>query len=210
MTPAELAARTAWVFDLDGTLTVPMHDFAGLKRSLGLPADRDVLGGIALAPPAEQPRLHEAVRAWEREHVANAAAAPGADALLDQLVGRGCRIGILTRNTRETALSTLERIGLLDRFDPVCVLGRDSARPKPAPDGVRALLTRWSAPPDGSVMVGDYVDDLRAGRAAGAAAIWIDHEGTGVAASEASLTVRTLDALLGLVSRRSSFGPGRG
>ncbi len=194
-----LRDRTAWVFDLDGTLTVPMHDFSALKVELGLPPDRDILGGISLAPATEQGRLREAVRAWEREHVRSAVAAPGAMALLDRLLERRCRVGILTRNTRATALSTLERIGLIDRFDPVCVLGRDSAAPKPAPDGVLALLRRWNARAHGAVMVGDYVDDLRAGRAAGASAVWIDHDRTGLSSSEADVTIHGLDALQDLI-----------
>ena len=192
----DLTARTAWVFDLDGTLTVPMHDFGGLKAQLGLPADQDILGGIAAAPAAEQARLLEAVRSWERDHVANAAPDPNAAALLDQLAARGCRLGILTRNTRSTALSTLASIGLLDRFDPEAVLGRDSAAPKPAPDGVIALLARWEAPPSTAVIVGDYVDDLRAGRTAGTAAVWLDHDGTGESSAEADRTIRALGELL--------------
>lgn len=185
----------AWIFDLDGTLTVPMHDFAGLKARLGLPVGLDVLAGIATRPESQHASLHAAVKLWEREHVEGARAAPGAVELLDDLGGRGCRLGVLTRNTRATALETLRRIGLSDWFDPLDVLGRDSAPPKPSPVGVRLLLNRWDVEPGAAVMVGDYVDDLRAGRAAGASAVWIDHEGSGRYAADADRVVRTLAEL---------------
>jgi HAD superfamily hydrolase (TIGR01509 family) len=173
-----------------------MHDFAGLKAALGLPADRDVLAGIALRPTQEQDALRAAVRDWERQHLEQARAAPDAPSLLERLRTQGCHLGILTRNTRSTALETLDRIGLSDAFAPEDVLGRDSARPKPHPDGVLALLGRWGRAPGESVMVGDYVHDLEAGRSAGAAAIWVDHDGTGHFASHADRVVRSLGELL--------------
>ncbi|MEZ4318392.1 MAG: HAD family hydrolase [Myxococcota bacterium] len=191
-----MVAWTAWIFDLDGTLTVPMHDFAGLKAELGLPADRDVLAGIATRPEAERDGLRAAVRAWEREHIAEARAAEGAAELLASLGARGCRLGVLTRNTRSTALDTLERIGLGRVFTPDDVLGRDSAPPKPHPGGVLALVGRWGASPGHTVMVGDWVHDLEAGRSAGAAAVWIDHHGSGRFAAQADRVVRSLRELM--------------
>ncbi|HCR31850.1 MAG TPA: HAD family hydrolase, partial [Stenotrophomonas sp.] len=32
-----LSAVRHWVFDMDGTLTVAMHDFERIKRELGIP-----------------------------------------------------------------------------------------------------------------------------------------------------------------------------
>ena len=32
-----------WVFDMDGTLTVAVHDFPAIKRALGIPQDDDTL-----------------------------------------------------------------------------------------------------------------------------------------------------------------------
>ena len=182
----------AWIFDLDGTLTVPMHDFAGFKRSVGLPVALDILEGIAQAPPAEQPALHAAVVAWERSLVEGARAAPGAEALLASLSGP---VGIVTRNTKESALRTLEVIGLRHWFVDEDVLGRRCAEPKPSPEPIHRLLTRWSVDPAGAVMVGDHVDDLRSGRAAGTATVWM-HHGEGAPPSEADRVVRSLRELI--------------
>ena len=45
-----LADLRHWVFDLDGTLTVPVHDFALIRRALDIPADADILGHLAALP----------------------------------------------------------------------------------------------------------------------------------------------------------------
>ena len=41
-----LRDRTHWIFDMDGTLTVPMHDFAWLHRTLDVPEGDDILATI--------------------------------------------------------------------------------------------------------------------------------------------------------------------
>jgi len=95
-------------------------------------------------------------------------------ALVERLHRRGTRLGVLTRNTRENALRTLELIGVGRFFPEPVVLGRDQALPKPEPDGVRQLARLWGAQPEELVMVGDYRFDLEAGRAAGAATVHVD------------------------------------
>ncbi|MCA9568496.1 MAG: HAD family hydrolase [Myxococcales bacterium] len=182
----------AWVFDLDGTLTVPQHDFAGLKRQLGLDPALDVLAGIAARPAAERDALHARVAAWEREHVADARPADGAVALVERLAAAGEPLGVLTRNTRASALHTLETIGLAGFFDGEDVVGRGCAAAKPAPDGLILLLDRWGVPASEATMVGDWIHDLEAGRAAGTRTIWVDHAGDGRFSGSADRTVRSL------------------
>ena len=89
------------------------------------------------------------------------------------LAGRGCRLGILTRNTRDIALLTLDHIGLRSFFHCEAVLGRSEAIPKPDPDGIHQLALQWGGQPGELVMVGDYLYDLQAGQAAGAATVHV-------------------------------------
>jgi HAD superfamily hydrolase (TIGR01509 family) len=159
--------RRAWVFDLDGTLTVAVHDFAAMKRRLGLPVDRNLLDGLHGLGGDARVEAERAIEAWEWAHAERARAAPGVRALLDELRADGARVGIVTRNLRAVALRTLEVAGLADGFAVDDVVGRHEAAPKPAPDGVRALLRRWDVAPADAVFVGDHHHDLRAGRAAG-------------------------------------------
>lgn len=169
----DLSHRSAWVFDMDGTLTVPVHDFDAIRLELGLPAGRPILEELDRLPAAEAAPLHLRLEAIEEELARASRPAEGAVALVTGLVERGARVGILTRNTRANARLTLAAIGLAGAFDPADVLGRDEAPPKPDPGGVLDLLARWSAQPAQAVMVGDYRFDLEAGRAAGVATVHV-------------------------------------
>jgi HAD superfamily hydrolase (TIGR01509 family) len=170
-----VAARRGWVFDLDGTLTVARHDFRAARAELGLPPSGDLISQLDAHP--ESARLWAWVEAWEREIAAGAQASSDALGLVRALHARGAQLGVLTRNSRENAIFTLQVTGL-DRFFPAgSVIGRSCARPKPAPDGVRAHLQRWGLAADQAVMVGDFTDDVLAGRAAGVATVLVDRRG---------------------------------
>jgi HAD superfamily hydrolase (TIGR01509 family) len=170
-----ILSRRCWIFDLDGTLTVPVHDFAAIRTALGMAeTDPDILRFLASLPAAEAAAKHARLIEIEYELSARTAAAPGAGRLLDRLLQRGSRIGILTRNTREIALHTLGQIGLAKYFTPEAILGRAEAAPKPHPEGIEMLLDAWGSAPDEAVMVGDYLFDLQVGRAAGTATIHVD------------------------------------
>ena len=194
-----LLARSCWIFDMDGTLTVPQHDFAAFKAANGLDPDLDVLAGIDALPPERRPAAHAAVRVWEEDLARSARAMDDALALLHFLRGRGARMGVLTRNRREGAAVTLAAAGLADFFDDDGVLGRDCAAPKPAPDGIARLLGRWGAGPSDAVMVGDWVFDAQAGRAAGTATVLVARHGPVPDAWRpfADRVVLRLDELLG-------------
>lgn len=156
-----------WVFDLDGTLTLPVHDFALIRRELAIPPQADILDWLAALPEPERSARLLQLDDLERHYAGQARPAEGLHPLLESLVQRRCRLGILTRNTRELALLSLAAIGAAHYFEPAFVLGRDEARPKPDPGGLCHLLERWQAAPSDALMVGDFRYDLEAGRAAG-------------------------------------------
>ncbi|WP_122574689.1 HAD family hydrolase [Pseudomonas viridiflava] len=163
-----------WVFDMDGTLTVPVHDFPAIKRELGIPQDADILGHLAALPAAESAAKHAWLLEHERELALGSLPADGAVDLVRELAARGYRLGILTRNARELAHITLETIGLADCFAVDDVLGRDEATPKPHPAGLLKLASAWEVEPKKMVMIGDYRHDLDCGRAAGAKTILVN------------------------------------
>jgi len=169
-----IASRSHWVFDLDGTLTVAVHDFAAIRRELDIPDGSDILGHLASLPAHHAQQLHERLQEIELKLAGVTRAAEGALSLLSQLQENGAQLGILTRNTRENALRTLELIGLGGFFQPDHVLGRNEALPKPDPDGIHRLALIWGTVPGSTVMVGDYQYDLQAGRSAGALTVHVD------------------------------------
>ena len=196
VTHHHIFARRCWIFDLDGTLTVPVHDFAAIRSALGMTeADTDILRFLASLPATEAAARHARLIEIEYELAAKTEAAPGAVRLLDQLLRRDARIGVLTRNTREIALHTLGLIGLKGYFAADTILGREEAVPKPHPEGIEKLLAAWGSAPDETVMVGDYLFDLQVGRAAGTATIHVDRSGVFPWPELADLAVATLDEL---------------
>ncbi|WP_097305202.1 HAD family hydrolase [Pseudomonas chlororaphis] len=162
-----LAEVRHWVFDMDGTLTVAVHDFAAIREALGIPPEHDILTHLAALPAAEAAAKHAWLLEHERDLALGSRPAPGAVELVRELAVRGYRLGILTRNARELAHVTLEAIGLADCFAVEDVLGRDEAPPKPHPGGLLKLAAAWEVAPAEMVMVGDYRFDLDCGRAAG-------------------------------------------
>ena len=162
-----LAAIRHWVFDMDGTLTIAVHDFQRIKQELAIPPDDDILSHLAALSAEVAAAKHDWLLAHERALAEQAQAAPGAVALVRALHAAGCRLGILTRNARELAQVTLKAIGVGDMFATDDIIGRDEAEPKPSPAGLRGFVARWQVDPAQVVMVGDHRFDLECGRAAG-------------------------------------------
>jgi HAD superfamily hydrolase (TIGR01509 family) len=169
--------RDCWIFDMDGTLTLNIHDFDGIKRILGLPINQPILEALNQLPAAEAAELHQQLDLLELEIAHQATAQVGARELLTKLRSRGDRIGILTRNSKSNAEATLAACGLAEFFPAELILSRHCCPPKPSPEGILQLLSGWNAAADRSVMVGDYVFDLEAGRRAGSATIYLDPTG---------------------------------
>ena len=169
--------RDCWIFDMDGTLTLSIHDFDGIKRILGLPIDRPILEALNDLPAAQAAELHQQLDALELDIAHRATAQAGARELLAKLRSSGAQIAILTRNSKPNAQATLAACGLAEFFPAELILSRHCCPPKPSPEGILQLLSGWNAQPDRSVMVGDYVFDLEAGRRAGSATVYLDPTG---------------------------------
>ena len=167
MNPAWRSQPHAWIFDLDGTLTVAQHDFDAIRTALGVPHGALILEFINRQPADRSAALRAHLDEIEIALARKARAAPGALRLLAGLKRHGAPIGILTRNTRNNALAALQAIDALHMFDDESILGRDEAAPKPNPAGIRKLLDSWGASANDATMVGDYHFDLEAGRNAG-------------------------------------------
>ncbi|MRR34801.1 HAD family hydrolase [bacterium] len=196
---AEIMARPHWVFDLDGTLTVPVHDFAAIRADLCIPAGVDILEHIDSLPERDSRRLHRRLDEIEDELAKRAEPAAGAVRLVEVLHCRSKSLGIVTRNTRGIALRVLETIGVRGRFAPEDVLGRHDALPKPDPQGLAILSTRWGATGGSMVMVGDYLFDLQSGRASGAATVHVDRSRSFRWPELTDIAVESLDELAELL-----------
>jgi len=175
--PDLLKHRGHWIFDLDGTLTVSAHDFDHIRRELGLAPETPILEALHAMPENEAAPLWESLNELEFYYAGKASVMEGASKLLQHLHQHGRQLAILTRNTMPVVKHTLQACKI-DHFFPLeHILDRDSCIPKPSPDGVQRLLQFWQADADDTVMVGDYLYDLEAGKRAGVATVHLDTRG---------------------------------
>jgi HAD superfamily hydrolase (TIGR01549 family) len=194
-----ILVRRHWVFDLDGTLTLPVHDFSVIRQILGVPRGTDILGYLASLSDEEARPLHDKLAEIENGLLDRIEPAPGLVELIDTLHRRGSRLGILTRNTRETALKTLDCLGIGSYFAEDHILGRSDVPPKPDPEGLFRLSVQWETLPNELIMVGDYLFDLQTGRNAGAATIHVDRTRNFPWPELTDIGVETLEELLALL-----------
>ncbi len=198
--------RQHWVFDMDGTLTVAVHDFEAMRKALNIAPKVPILEALAAMPTDQAVEKRALLDEMERETASRSTPMPGAAALLAALQQRGVRMGILTRNNHASAITTLSACGFDQYFDAQDILHRDSCTPKPAPDGINQLLHQWRAPAHDAVMVGDYLFDLQAGKCAHTATIYIDTQACFEWAEYADISIASLAELLPLPSPRSLPG----
>ena len=172
----------AAIFDLDGTLVDSTEDIvscffevldadghappdaAAIHRLVGRPLSEMF---AAFAPPEHVPDLVAAYRTvyWKR-CIDHTRPYPGAIALLDRLRDAGWALAVATNKQDDIARRVVTGLGL-DRWI-MWVQGTRGVPMKPAPDVVERALLRVEVPPTtASWMVGDTVDDVVAGRAAG-------------------------------------------
>ena len=180
---------------MDGTLTRAIHDFDAIRKELGLPAGKPILEALAELPADEASSAHAQLDALEYKIADEASAQPGASELLNSLKDSGAQLGILTRNGKGIAYATLDACGLRHYFEDDDVISRDCCAPKPDGAGVNLLLQRWKARTTSTVMVGDYLFDLEAGRNAGVTTVHLDVAGNFAWPDKSDVCVKSLAEL---------------
>lgn len=179
----------AVLFDLDGTLVETNIDFPLMKREMlriaalaGVPEEEllsyDILGIVQCVEEmlGEDSGGEFRIQAYrileeiELRHSRDTKEIAYAGELLAALKSRGVKIGIVTRNCRAASEMSIQIAGLL----PDVMLAReDVAKAKPHPEHLLIALSRLDASPECSVMVGDHIMDIRAGKDAGLRTIGI-------------------------------------
>src|SRR5262249_47642904 len=95
----------------------------------------------------------------------------GAAEAVAALQARGLKVGVCSNKPRAFTRRLLEHLGLAGSVD--LVLGpEDVPRPKPAPDMLRAALSRLGLKPEQALYGGDMVVDIDTARAAGLR-VWV-------------------------------------
>jgi hydrogenase expression/formation protein HypE len=203
----------AVLFDFDGTLTVPdTLDFAAVRQAVGCPRGVGLLEHLADVTDAQERRAKEAVlEAWEIEAAGRTRENAGATDLVSTLHDLGVPLGIITRNTRESIDRSLAQLPRIDPgwFD--VIVTRDlPLSPKPLPDGVHYAADQLGVDVGELLVVGDYLFDIEAGKAAGALAMYLHNDPSGPFHGQgADFVVHSLGEALQVIRRGLPLPTGR-
>ncbi len=90
----------------------------------------------------------------------------GAREIIEELFERSIQLAVASNKSGEFCRELLSHLGI-DRYFTNIMGGGDVVRPKPFPDMVNAVVMDLGLQPNEVIMVGDTVEDIRAGKAAG-------------------------------------------
>lgn len=173
------------VFDMDGTLTVPVIDFSAMyKAVLGEeeylsvksenPSGIDILHYIESWSPDKQRKAYEIITDFERQGLDRLQIMPGAAELCDFIDSKKMRRGLITRNVKAAVDLFHQRFGMA--FSPA--LSREYRPYKPDPAPLVHICSTWEVQPNEVMMIGDSLkDDVACGKRAGAFTCLLDETG---------------------------------
>ncbi|XP_009784465.1 haloacid dehalogenase-like hydrolase domain-containing protein At2g33255 [Nicotiana sylvestris] len=173
------------VFDMDGTLTVPVIDFQAMyKAVLGHdeylavksknPSGIDILHHIENWSPDKQRRAYEIIADFEKQGQDRLQIMPGAAELCSFLDSQNIRRGLITRNVKDAVDLFHIRFGV--KFSPA--LSREFRPYKPDPAPLLHICSTWGVQSNEVIMIGDSLkDDVACGKRAGAFTCLLDETG---------------------------------
>jgi HAD superfamily hydrolase (TIGR01509 family) len=160
----------AVLFDMDGTLTEPMLDFARIKAEMGI-GERPILEALAEMTDPARAAAEAVLHRHEELAAAGSTLNPGCREVLEWIDARGIRMALITRNSMTSVRTVVERHGL--RIDSI--LTRADTKPKPDPEALHLACRRLDVREADAWMVGDGQYDVEAGNAAGVVTVWLSH-----------------------------------
>jgi len=176
------------IFDLDGTLVNTLPDIATsinlARQAMGLEplppreitrhvgnGTRHLVQKAIPVPEQDHETAHDHYLAFYREHMLDQSCLnPGVAEILEHFSDR--RLAVITNKPQHQTDKILAGLGVADRF--CMVIGGDALeRKKPDPLPLLHYMKAQGLTGDEVVMVGDGVNDIRAGRAANVLAVGV-------------------------------------
>lgn len=180
--------------------------FTDMRAALAIPKSTDILHHIEALPADKRPSALQAIRDIEAKAMKSQKPQPGLAELMSYLDAHSVRKAICTRNFDVPVQHLLSTFIPSSTFHPIVT--RDFKPPKPDPAGILHIAEAWGlvdesgkGKGEGLIMVGDSLDDMTAGRMAGAATVLLVNEVNKDLAEHAhtDLVVESLDELVGVL-----------
>lgn len=169
------------IFDLDGTLIdssagvveavnyslqqlgLPTRSHDEISRHIGFPL-RKMYADFGVGPFDELYRHFQDRAATSVIHAA--APLPSAHRVVEHLSAEGYSMAIATTKVRRHLDQIVAKLAWT-AFFPVLVGGDEVAQPKPSPDAFLLAMERLNSVPSNSLVIGDTINDVLAGRSLG-------------------------------------------
>ena len=180
---------------MDGTLTVPLLDFKLIRCELGVGTGGDLAEIINSFPEQRRIEAWKVIEKHEFNAVKNNCLQPGVEHALQRFADAGILLAIITRNTVRSTDALLAKLPV--KFEPV--LTREFPHIKPAPEPVLHILDAWRIEAMECLMIGDYIHDIQAAKAAGAMSCYFKNPDVTPWDEHADFTVRSYQELENLV-----------
>lgn len=195
------------VFDLDGTLTLPVLDFAKLRKELQCPKGVDILEFCNSKIGQEKEAALEIVIKFEEEGRQNTKLQPGVFELLKFLSASGLKRALITRNLQASVDQFLALMGHPDDYGGPLThsLTREFTPPKPDPAPLLHICRDWGVHPKNVVMVGDHLHDIQCGKSAGSVTILLNDSTNGDFKKDADFNVDSLSEIITLITSHERF-----
>ena len=159
----------ALLFDMDGTLTRPMLDFAQIRLEMGI--DGPILEAMASMDAARRHRCDQILERHEERAASESSLNPGCRELLELARSRQIAMAVITRNSRRSVAAFQDRHSISFEVS----ITRDDCVFKPDPRPLLLACGRLRCEPMRAWMIGDGRHDLDAADAAGIRSVWISH-----------------------------------
>jgi phosphoglycolate phosphatase-like HAD superfamily hydrolase len=197
-----------------------------LEHIQSLSNEPDTDSSLNQPTPSPKARAIAAVKHIESTAMTSQRPQPGLVELMTYLDKRGVRKALCTRNFPAPVHHLLDTYLPGVTFEPIITRETEAVEPKPSPEGLWACSRAWglgegvngegiekksedvlelarSVLGGGIIMVGDSIDDMKAGRRAGAATmLLVNEENAHLAEDECTdRTVERLDDIVGLLDR---------
>ncbi|MCL1811376.1 MAG: HAD family hydrolase [Methanomassiliicoccaceae archaeon] len=200
-----------YIFDLDNTLVDSRKGyeeaFVTAFEEYGIPYDPKLYNEYIRTPldmtfskyyPNSPCRYRDFVSrvigVYEKTCVNGVGLFPDAERCLGRLSDEGCVLGIVSNSYMAQIREVLERLDISGMF--ASVVGQDRvAFPKPDPEPVLLCMSEMGARADDSMMIGDGVNDILAGKGAGLFSVLINRHGEDIPCGGCDARIASMDEL---------------
>ena len=190
----------AVIFDLDGTITKPILDFDEIRKEIGI-SSGPVWETIVSMHPESRKRAEEILLGYELRAAKDAELNDGAKEIFAILKERDIECAILTRNCRKAWEIVRDKFGLVVEY----VFTREDGPLKPDPLAVMQIIEAMGVKAERTLVVGDYLFDIEAGRRAGTqTALFVNGRNVPEYAENADYVIDDLLAIADIVDGRKA------